>query len=114
MGDQESDPMEPSSPDTIDRLIHSPARLKIMIVLASVESADFLFVMKQTSLTRGNLSSHLTKLENAGYIQVMKEFVGKIPRTLLQLTDTGRKAIQKYRENMENVLTKFPEKLQGD
>jgi len=94
--------------ERIDRIIHSPARLKIMTVLSAVVTADFLFVMHHTGLTRGNLSSHMTKLENAGYIEVNKEFVEKIPRTLLKLTEKGRQAIQKYRENMEKVLQKFP------
>jgi len=67
----------------IDRLVHEPARFMIMACLYVVESADFLFLMRQTGLTRGNLSSHLSKLEAAAYVAVKKEFVDKIPRTLL-------------------------------
>jgi DNA-binding transcriptional ArsR family regulator len=88
----------------IDRLVHEPARLMILTVLAVVESADFLFVMRQTGLTRGNLSSHMSKLEEAGYIHVEKEFVDKIPRTLLQLSEQGRAALDAYREEMMQVL----------
>ncbi len=88
----------------IDRLIHEPARLMIMAYLYVVESADFLFLMHQTRLTHGNLSSHMSKLESAGYIEVVKEFVDKKPHTMLQLTDTGRDAFQKYRESMVQVL----------
>jgi DNA-binding MarR family transcriptional regulator len=88
----------------IDRTIHEPARLMIMTVLEVAESADFLFVMKQTGLTRGNLSSHMSKLEEAGYIEVKKEFVGKIPRTLLRLTSSGEKAYNAYREQMRQLL----------
>ena len=88
----------------IDRMIHEPARLMILTVLMLVESADFLFVMKQTGLTRGNLSSHMSKLEEAGYIKVKKEFVKKIPRTLLSLTESGEKAYNKDREQMRQVL----------
>jgi len=88
----------------IDRLVHEPARLMILAVLYVVESADFLFLLRQTGLTRGNLSSHMTRLEEAGYIAVEKEFVDKIPRTLLRLTDKGREAFQTYRQGMLQLL----------
>ena len=88
----------------IDRLIHEPARLMIMAYLYVVESADFLFLMHQTGLTHGNLSSHMSKLESAGYIEVMKEFVDKKPHTMLRLTDAGRGAFEVYRERMMEVL----------
>jgi len=88
----------------IDRLIHEPARLMIMAYLYVVESADFLFLMHQTGLTHGNLSSHMSKLEAAGYIEVMKEFVDKKPHTMLRLTDAGRVAFQEYRERIMEVL----------
>ena len=93
----------------IDRTIHAPARLMILAILAIVESADFLFIMRQTGLTRGNLSSHMSKLEDSGYIEITKEFVDKIPRTLLRLTDEGRDAIRTYRQNMLQVLEDFPD-----
>jgi DNA-binding MarR family transcriptional regulator len=89
----------------IDRLVHEPARLMILTILYVVESADFLYLMRQTGLTRGNLSSHLSKLETAGYVDVQKEFVDKIPRTLLRLTDQGREAFRIYRQDMLQVLT---------
>ncbi|MGD8474098.1 MAG: transcriptional regulator [Anaerolineae bacterium] len=88
----------------IDRLVHEPARLMILTILYVVKSADFLYLMRQTGLTRGNLSSHLSKLEAADYIDVEKEFVDRIPRTLLHLTDTGRQAFQTYRQDMIQVL----------
>ena len=88
----------------IDRLIHEPARLMIMAYLYVVESADFLFLMHQTGLTHGNLSSHMSKLEAAGYIEVVKDFVDKKPHTMLRLTDAGRTAFQEYRESMIQVL----------
>ena len=102
-------PTEPGSAELqpiadIDRLVHEPARLMILAVLYAVESADFVFLMRQTGLTRGNLSSHMSKLEAAGYIEIKKEFVDKIPRTLLRLTDTGRAAFQSYRQDMIQVL----------
>ena len=88
----------------INKLIHEPSRLMILATLNVVESADFLFVERQTGLTRGNLSSHMSKLENAGYIEIKKEFVDKIPRTLLCITAEGRDALQVYTNNMKQVL----------
>ncbi|MBC8521469.1 MAG: transcriptional regulator [Candidatus Syntrophoarchaeum sp.] len=88
----------------IDRLIHEPARLMIMAYLYVVESADFLFLMHQTGLTHGNLSSHMSKLEAASYIEVVKEFVTKKPHTMLRLTDKGRTAFRAYRQSMMQVL----------
>ncbi|MEA1999501.1 MAG: transcriptional regulator [Euryarchaeota archaeon] len=92
----------------IDRLIHEPARLMIMAYLYVVESADFLFLMRQTGLTHGNLSSHMSKLEAAGYIEIVKEFVDRKPHTMLQLTDKGRTAFQKYRQSMMRVFDDLP------
>ena len=88
----------------IDKLIHEPARLMILATLHVVESADFLFVERQTGLTRGNLSSHMSKLEDSGYIEITKEFVDKIPRTLLRITNEGRAALLDYTNNMKQVL----------
>ena len=88
----------------IDRTIHAPARLMILAYLSIVEGADFTFLLRQTELTLGNLSSHLGKLEEAGYIAIEKEFVDRIPRTLIHLTDEGRAAIQIYREGMRKVI----------
>ena len=93
----------------IDRIIHEPARLLILAYLSVVESADFLFLMNQTHLTRGNLSAHLSKLETAGYVDIKKEFVEKIPRTLLRLTEKGKKAFQEYRRSMKQVLDSLAE-----
>jgi DNA-binding MarR family transcriptional regulator len=88
----------------IDRTVHAPARLMILAFLSAIDSADFTFLLNQTGLTRGNLSSHLQKLEEAGYISIQKEFVDRIPRTLIRLTDRGREAIQTYRETMRQVV----------
>ena len=88
----------------IDRIIHEPARLSILAVLRAFESVDFTFLLKQTELSRGNLSSHLSKLETAAYIAVSKEFVEKVPRTLVRLTDTGRDAVAAYRTEMDRIL----------
>lgn len=91
----------------IDRAIHSPPRLMILAYLAAVESADFIFLMNQVNLTRGNLSSHLKTLEESGYIDIQKEFVDRVPRTLIRLTDQGRTAIQTYKEQMRTIIEKL-------
>ena len=87
-----------------DKLIHEPARLLILTNLFVIESADFTYMMRQTGLTWGNLSSHMTKLEDAGYIEVTKTFKGKKPNTMMQLTQKGRKAFRSYRQQMKQVL----------
>jgi DNA-binding MarR family transcriptional regulator len=94
----------------IDRMIHEPARFNIMAFLYVIESADFLFIERPTGLTRGNLSSHMSKLEEAGYVEITKEFVDKIPRTLLRLTKNGREAFSRYRDSMKDILDRLPEK----
>lgn len=92
----------------IDRNIHEPARLMVMAWLSVVESADFVFLMNQTGLTWGNLSAHLSKLEEAGYISVEKTFKGKRPNTMLQLTPKGRQAFQTYLQTMKQALANLP------
>jgi len=110
--------MADSSPDDlpsvrdIDKMIHEPARLLIMSHLYVVESADFLFLMRQTGMTFGNLSSHMSKLESAGYIDVEKEFVGKRPNTKLSLTLAGREAFEVYRRSMRQLFTDAPAESQ--
>lgn len=94
----------------IDRLVHEPARLMILAHLYVVESADFLFMMRQTGLTWGNLSSHMSKLEAAGYIDVQKGFKGKKPHTMLRITDEGRAALREYQESMRQVLGELPDR----
>ena len=94
---------------TFDRLIHEPARLTLMAYLYVVEQADFVFLMRQTGMTQGNLSSHLSKLESAGYVAVEKSFKGKKPHTMLQLTEEGREALRRYRQSMSQMLDGLPE-----
>jgi len=93
----------------IDKLIHEPARLMIMACLYVIESGDFLFLMRQTGLTHGNLSSHMTKLEAGGYIEIHKEFVDRKPHTMLRLTGGGRTAFRNYRQRMQQVFEELPE-----
>lgn len=92
----------------IDRLIHEPARYLLAAYLYVAESADFLFLQRQTGLTWGNLSSHLSKLEAAGYVEITKGFIDKKPHTMLRLTDTGRRAFEQYREHMQRALKDLP------
>jgi DNA-binding MarR family transcriptional regulator len=89
---------------SVDRVIHEPARLMIMMYLSSVEEADYLFLMRTTGLTWGNLSSHLGKLEAAGYVEMTKTFVSKKPHTMVKLTPVGRKAFKDYGEMMRSAL----------
>lgn len=95
--------------ENLDRLVHEPARLMIMAYLYVVESGDFTFLSNQTGLTHGNLSSHMSKLEKAGYIEVEKEFVDRKPHTMLRLTDEGRAAFREYRRLIEGVFEDLPE-----
>ena len=93
----------------IDRLIHEPARLNVLALLYVVESADFIFLMRQTGLTWGNLSSHMSKLEEAGYVKVEKGFKGRKPHTMLHLTEEGRAAFREYRARIKQVLDELPD-----
>lgn len=88
----------------IDRLVHSPARLAILTYLSVVEEGDAVYLLNQTGLTWGNLSANVTRLQEAGYIEVGKEFKYKKPHTLLKLTDRGRKAFQGYQNKMKELL----------
>jgi DNA-binding MarR family transcriptional regulator len=92
----------------VDRIVHEPARLMILLVLYTVEVADFTFLINATELTDGNLSSHLSKLEAAGYVEVDKGFSGKKPRTRLRLTKLGRQAVENYRSTMQQALNSLP------
>jgi DNA-binding transcriptional ArsR family regulator len=91
---------------SLDRLIHEPARLLIVTILSSVASADFLFLQRETDLTRGNLSAHLSKLEQAGYVKIEKTFKGKLPLTVCKLTLLGGKALKAYRQQLQSFMEK--------
>jgi DNA-binding MarR family transcriptional regulator len=93
----------------VDRLVHEPARFQVMALLYVIESADFTFIMNQLGLTWGNLSAHISKLEEGGYVTVEKGFKGKRPQTMLSLTKEGRKAFQNYRQMMRQMLDEIPE-----
>ena len=89
---------------SVDRLIHEPARLMIVAILYAVESADFVYIQRETELTKGNLSSHLSKLESAGYVEIEKTYRGKIPLTVCRLTDQGLLAFENYRKQLKNFV----------
>ena len=93
----------------IDKLIHEPARLMIIANLYVVKEVDFIFLKNQTEMTWGNLSSHLSKLEDAGYVNVNKELAGKKIKTRISLTDEGRTAFREYRQKMDIFLRGLPE-----
>jgi DNA-binding MarR family transcriptional regulator len=96
---------EQESAPQIDKLIHEPARLQLIANLYVVESADFTYLMRQTGLTWGNLSSHMSKLEEAGYIEVTKKFKDKRPNTTLRLTANGRRKFEEYRKQILGLLS---------
>ena len=88
----------------LDPVIHAPSRLNIVTNLYVVESADFIFLRNVTGLTWGNLSAHMSKLEEAGYVEVEKSIVNKKTHTVAKLTGEGRKAFEEYKEKMKEVL----------
>jgi DNA-binding MarR family transcriptional regulator len=81
----------------------------IMAQLYVVQSADFTFLLHQTEMTAGNLSAHIRKLEDAGYIEVTKEFIERKPHTALALTRKGRDAFKQYRRDIKQIAEKLPE-----
>jgi len=93
----------------IDQIIHAPARLQILMMLYVVESLDYVFLKNQTGLSWGNLATHLGKLENAGYITVIKGYQGKKPQSQIELTTSGRKAFKSYKNTLQQILDDLPE-----
>jgi DNA-binding transcriptional ArsR family regulator len=87
----------------LDRMVHDPARLSILTALSACERADFLFLQRITGLTKGNLSSHLSKLEEAGLVEIEKRFVEKKTQTLVRLSGAGRGTVESYWKEMEEI-----------
>jgi DNA-binding MarR family transcriptional regulator len=87
----------------LDRTIHEPARLRILTILSGVDAADFSFLLTALGLTKGNLSSHMDKLEKAGYVEVEKGFVGRIPHTDFRITAEGRAALDQYWNDLDAI-----------
>ena len=90
----------------LDRVIHEPARLLIVALLYGVKEADFLYLLRESDLTKGNLSSHLAKLEQAGYVEIEKTYRGKVPLTIARLTKAGRTAFENYRSSLSGLIGK--------
>jgi DNA-binding MarR family transcriptional regulator len=88
---------------SLDKLVHEPARLAILTALAACHGADFLYLQRLTGLTKGNLSTHLARLEEAGLVRIDKRFLGKVPNTLVSLTETGRATIERHWQQLENL-----------
>ena len=88
----------------IDRVIHEPGRLMIAALLYALDRSDFTYLLHETGMNKGTLSSHLSRLEEARYVEIEKTFRGKVPQTLLRLTDAGRKAFEDYRRTLKAAL----------
>lgn len=97
-----------SSLDGLDRLLHEPARLMIVTTLYPLDQSDFLYLLRETGLTKGNLSAHLMKLEEAKYIEIEKTYRGKLPLTLIRLTQQGRTALTDYRNKLKEIMEQIP------
>jgi DNA-binding MarR family transcriptional regulator len=95
----------------IDRLIHEPVRLKILVYLSQVEGADFVFLVSRLGLTMGNLSAHISKLEEAGYVKVIKKFKKNRPNTMISITEKGLSAFNHYREEILHLLGEISEDI---
>lgn len=87
----------------LDRLVHDPTRLAILTALAACGGADFLFLQNLTGLTKGNLSAHLSKLEEAGLVEIEKRIVERRPHTFVRLSEGGRKTVREYWARMERL-----------
>ena len=87
----------------LDRVVHEPARLRILMLLSAVEESDFKFVQSTLGLTNGNLSSHMNRLEQAGYVKILKGFVGKVTQTRYQLTRAGKRALDRYWKQIDEI-----------
>ena len=109
MADEQANATELHPLAGIDQVVHAPPRLMVLTYLYVVESADYVFLRGLTGLTWGNLSTHLSKLEAAGYVAIEKEFKGKKPHTMIRLTDEGRRAFREYKQQMQQVLDDLPD-----
>jgi DNA-binding MarR family transcriptional regulator len=87
----------------LDANVHQPTRLRILMLLSGVDSADFNFFLNTLRLTKGNLSSHMSRLEEAGYVEVAKSFNGKIPNTSYSLTPKGRTSLERYWRAIDGI-----------
>jgi DNA-binding MarR family transcriptional regulator len=87
----------------LDRLVHEPARLAVLTALSACKGADFLYLQRLTALSKGNLSSHLSRLEDAGLVAIEKSFVGKVPNTHVSITTAGRRAVERHWKRLDQL-----------
>jgi len=109
MASKEEEDIQADPLSEIDPLIHAPSRLRVMTYLYVVDSIDFVYLKRVTGMSWGNLSTHLTKLEDGGYISLRKSFQDKKPNTMIQLTDEGRQAFRQYKDSMQQALGDLPD-----
>ena len=109
MDDQVPENLELKTLVDLDPLIHAPARLIVLTYLYVVEAIDFVYLKRVTELSWGNLSRHLSKLEEAGYVEMEKTFQDKKPHTMIRLTDRGRDAFRAYKDGLQEVLSNLPD-----
>ena len=88
----------------LDRIIHEPGRMMIVALLAAVDECDFLYLLRETELHKGNLSTHLSRLEESGYVNIEKTYRGKVPRTVVRLSPRGRASFEEYRKSLNVAL----------
>ena len=100
----DNQPFDPREISELDRVVHSPTRLKILMVLMSVEEADFTFISNAAEPTRGNLSANLSKLEEVGYVKIEKKFIERVPKTIVSITQIGEEALNRYSNLLGPVL----------
>lgn len=93
----------------IDVLVHEPARLRILTLLTMVEGADFMYLLRKTGLSRGNLSVQMSKLEGAAMVHLERELAGNRPRTTYFLSKQGLDALRDYKHLMLGMLASFPD-----
>ena len=103
-------PFNPQEISDLDRVVHSPTRLKILLVLMTVEEADFTFISQAADLTRGNLSANLSKLEGAGYAKIEKKLIERVPKTIVSITAEGVKALEDYSNLLGPILDELRKK----
>ena len=88
----------------VDKIIHEPSRSIILAILHVVPQADFLFLQRETQLTKGNLTIHLSRLEDAGFIRIEKTYLDRRPLTVCKITKEGKKAFEKYRQQLKQFI----------
>jgi DNA-binding MarR family transcriptional regulator len=105
MSKRDKQPLVPE----FDAFIHEPARLRLLTFLSVLSRADFSYLAEHSGLSDGNLSTQMTKLAEAGYVEIDKSFVANRPRTVYALTDSGREALGAYKRDVMPILEALPD-----